>query len=331
MGTIWTVSRVTAGGSTRAGLELATLARTIAEAGGQDAAAIIVGPDAADAGASLTAFVPRVLAAESVAGRPWAATATQVVLDVVDLGRDVLLVTAEPEGLALAGFLVGVTEAPLLVNATSVRWDADGLSIGMSAYGGRLETQSRFAGGRGRGGIVVVRPGAITATSAGVPGTVEMVVPGADALDALAGDVTLVEHVPAAPEAVMAIEEARIVVGGGRGVGGPEGFHLLRELADALGGAVGATRAAVDAGWIDYGQQIGQTGKTVRPDLYLACGISGAIQHKVGVQTAGTIVAIDRDADAPIREFADLLVVGDLFDVVPALTDAVRARRAASG
>ena len=94
--------------------------------------------------------------------------------------------------------------------------------------------------------------------------------------------------------AAASIEEARIIVGGGRGLGGPEGFRVIEALADALGGAVGATRAAVDAGWISYGQQIGQTGKIVKPALYVACGISGAIQHKVGVQTAGTIVAINK-------------------------------------
>ncbi len=113
---------------------------------------------------------------------------------------------------------------------------------------------------------------------------------------------------------------------GGRGVGGAEGFAIVEQLAEALGGAVGATRAAVDSGWIPYSQQIGQTGKIVKPELYLALGISGAIQHKVGMQTSGAIVAINRDPDAPIAEFADLFVVGDLFEVGTALLERLRAR-----
>ena len=109
-------------------------------------------------------------------------------------------------------------------------------------------------------------------------------------------------------------------------MGGPDGFTLVQEIADALGGAVGATRAAVDSGWIAYSQQIGQTGKIVKPALYLALGISGAIQHKVGMQTAETIVAVNRDPDAPIAEFADVFVAGDLFDVGRALLTELRSR-----
>jgi electron transfer flavoprotein alpha subunit len=123
------------------------------------------------------------------------------------------------------------------------------------------------------------------------------------------------------------IEDADVVVAGGRGLGGPENFTLVEELANALGGAVGATRAVVDAGWYPYSTQVGQTGKTVSPKLYVACGISGAIQHKVGMQSSGVIVAINKDANAPIFEFADLGVVGDVHQVVPKLTELIRQRR----
>ena len=123
------------------------------------------------------------------------------------------------------------------------------------------------------------------------------------------------------------IEDADVIVAGGRGLGGPENFTLAEELARALGGAVGATRAVVDAGWYPYSAQIGQTGKTVSPKLYVALGISGAIQHKVGMQSSNTIVAINKDANAPIFEFSDLGVVGDLHEIVPKLTELVKQQR----
>jgi electron transfer flavoprotein alpha subunit len=137
---------------------------------------------------------------------------------------------------------------------------------------------------------------------------------------------TMLEQAHAESEG-PSIEDADVIVAGGRGLGSPENFKLVEELARALGGAVAATRAVVDAGWYPYATQVGQTGKTVAPKLYVACGISGAIQHKVGMQSSGVIVAINKDPNAPIFEFCDLGVVGDLHEIVPKLTELVRSRR----
>ena len=123
------------------------------------------------------------------------------------------------------------------------------------------------------------------------------------------------------------IEDAKVLVAGGRGLGAAEGFQLCEDLAESLGGAVAATRAVVDAGWFPYAGQIGQTGKTVAPKLYLAAGISGAIQHKVGMQGSENIIAINKDANAPIFEFSDLGIVGDLNAILPKLTEAIKAKK----
>jgi electron transfer flavoprotein alpha subunit len=137
---------------------------------------------------------------------------------------------------------------------------------------------------------------------------------------------TMVEQAHAESEG-PSIEDAEVIVAGGRGLGSPDNFKLVEELAQALGGAVAATRAVVDAGWYPYATQVGQTGKTVSPKLYVACGISGAIQHKVGMQSSGVIVAINKDPNAPIFDFCDLGVVGDLHEIVPKLTELVRQRK----
>jgi electron transfer flavoprotein alpha subunit len=230
----------------------------------------------------------------------------------------VIFAGAGPDGRDLSGTVSALTGLGVLTNATAVDWTDSGPNVEMSVFGGKLLTTSGFKDGRG---IVTVRPNVATARQNTSPGQVERRDPTGSALPA----VRVLERVSEAGAAAP-IEEAKIIVSGGRGVGGSNGFRLVEQLAEALGGVVGATRAAVDSGWIPYSQQIGQTGKIVRPELYLALGISGAIQHKVGMQTAGTIIAVNRDPDAPIADFADLLVVGDLFEVGAALLEQLRGR-----
>ena len=171
--------------------------------------------------------------------------------------------------------------------------------------------------------LALVRSGSFDAAAAG--GTAEIVEFESELQDfSLAA--TMIEQAHEEQEG-PSIEDADVVIAGGRGLGGPENFNLVEDLAKALGGAVGATRAVVDAGWYPYAAQVGQTGRTVSPKLYIACGISGAIQHKVGMQSSGVIVAINKDPNAPIFEYSDLGVVGDVHEILPKLTELVRSRK----
>ena len=174
--------------------------------------------------------------------------------------------------------------------------------------------------------LALFRSGVFDPSAAGGGGAPEIAeVP--VALEDFSRGATMVEQAHEESEG-PSIEDADVIVAGGRGLGGPENFALVEELAKALGGAVAATRAVVDAGWYPYSTQVGQTGKTVAPKLYIACGISGAVQHKVGMQASSVIVAINKDPNAPIFEFSDLGVVGDLHEIVPKLTELVRQRKA---
>ncbi len=323
MGALWVVAEPGPdGGLANISAEAATLARELGAAAGRDVVGIVVAADPAAAAADLATYLPLVLTVSdpAAADHAWSAVAAGHVAALAETDApDAIFVGAGADGRDLAGAVSALTGLGVLVNATAVTWADGGPTVEMSVFGGKLLTTSGFTGGRG---IVTVRPNVTTAAPAASPGRVEARnVEPARTLPA----VRVVERVSEA-NAAAPIEEARIIVAGGRGVGGPDGFGIVEQLAEALGGAVGATRAAVDSGWIPYSQQIGQTGKIVKPELYLALGISGAIQHKVGMRTSNTIVAVNRDVDAPIAEFADLFVVGDLFEVGAALLERLRAR-----
>jgi electron transfer flavoprotein alpha subunit len=229
-----------------------------------------------------------------------------------------VLVPATAEGKEVSGRLAIRIGSGLLYDAVDV--DGEGVTT-HSVFGGAFTAKAKATNGVP---VISIRPGSVEperADGAAAEETVE--VPAVDA--AKATRITGTEPVTGGdrPE----LTEASVVVSGGRGVGSAESFSVVEQLADALGGAVGASRAAVDSGYYPHQFQVGQTGKTVSPQLYVALGISGAIQHRAGMQTSKTIIAVNKDAEAPIFEIADFGVVGDLFQVAPQLTEEVGKRK----
>lgn len=233
----------------------------------------------------------------------------------------VILAGASTAGLELTAYVAALTGAGLAPDCTDLLVEGDQLAAVRPALVGNLVSTVKFTGAGHR--ILTVRRNIFQPADRDESRTGEVV----ELPAGLSGDEipTRVESVETA-DGTVSLTEASIIVSGGRGVGGPEGFAPVLELADALGGALGASRAAVDAGWIPYAHQVGQTGKTVQPDLYIACGISGAIQHLAGMKNARVIVAINKDADVPLYKYAHYGIAGDLFTYLPAIAEEVKRR-----
>jgi electron transfer flavoprotein alpha subunit len=305
-----------AGAVKKVTLELLTLARTL----GEPSAVVLGGSPAALVDKLAEYGAAKVYTAESpdIDAHLVAPKATVLAALVGRVGPAAVLLPSTQEGKEIAGRLAVKLDNGLLVDAVDLSADGTATQV---VFAGSTIVKSRVTRGLP---LVTVRPNSVTPTPAPATPVVEPVEVPLGAADTL---VRVVQRVAEAKGARPELTEASIVVSGGRGVGSADNFKLVEELADLLGAAVGASRAATDSGFYPHQFQVGQTGKTVSPQLYIALGISGAIQHRAGMQTSKTIVAVNKDAEAPIFELADFGVVGDLFKVVPQAMDEIRKRR----
>ncbi|SFF57052.1 electron transfer flavoprotein alpha subunit apoprotein [Actinacidiphila alni] len=300
-------------------LELLTLARRIGEpvavhlGPGADAAATVLGEHGAT----------RVLAADAPE------FADYLVVPKVDalqaaaaaVSPVAVLVPSSAEGKEIAARLALRLGSGIITDATDLEAGDEGPVATQSAFAAAFTTRSRVSHGVP---VITVKPNSAPVEAAPATGTVEQL---QVTFGELATGTKIVSRTPRESTGRPELTEAAIVVSGGRGVNGAENFSIIEALADSLGAAVGASRAAVDAGWYPHTNQVGQTGKSVSPQLYIANGISGAIQHRAGMQTSKTIVAVNKDAEAPIFDLVDYGVVGDLFQVVPQLTEEIKTRK----
>ncbi|MBK6324642.1 MAG: electron transfer flavoprotein subunit alpha/FixB family protein [Chloroflexi bacterium] len=296
--------------------EALAAARTVADGLGETLTALVFGQDVAGvADAAFDLGADAVLGADDATLSPFRVEAVGPLVAQLAKERQpgVILAGASTRGRDLAAWVAADLDAGLVADGTDLVVDGGTVKVTRPVYASKLLATVFVTGGMQ---IITLRNRAFPqAESTGGSGSAEWV-------DTAVAESDIPTKVTgfAGKEGTISLTDANIIVSGGRGVGGPEGFAPVQELANVLGAALGASRAAVDAGWIPYEHQVGQTGKTVSPDLYIANGISGAIQHQAGMRTSKVIVAINKDPEAPIFKLAQYGIVGDLFEVLPALT-----------
>ncbi len=300
--------------------ELATIANRLAKESGGEAVGMVIGSNIADCANGLGQFgAPKAVTFNDDRLAAYSTTAyAQAVKKAIDSEQpDVVLFAASAVGRDLAPAVAGLAGTGVSTDCTSIGYEAEQLSIQRPAFAGKVLLNIGIDSGTG---FVSMRPNSYPIVEN--PTTISVV-----ELDAGLDDSTFSTRVTdfAASAATRPeLTEAEIIVSGGRGMGGSEQYEVIEKMADTLGAAVGASRASVDAGWRPHSDQVGQTGKTVSPSLYIACGISGAIQHLAGMSSSKVIVAVNKDAEAPIFKAATYGIVGDLFDVVPVLDEELK-------
>jgi electron transfer flavoprotein alpha subunit len=322
MGHILIVAELNEQGAIReASYELVSVARKLAEETGRETRGLVIGSGVADVAAEFASKgAGETLVADDAALANYNSDGfNQAIRAAVEAtGADLILISNTPSGWDVAPRLAAGLDSAYVSDCFKIDGAGDGLTFYRRIFNGKLDAELSTEGIT----VATVQPGAtepFEGTSEG----------GTTALDlSLDGVRSKFIETKQAEATGIDLTKAEIIVSGGRGVGDPEKFpEIIQPLADALGGAMGASRPVVDAGWLDHPYQVGSSGQVVTPKLYLACGISGAIQHLVGMKGSNFIMAINKDPDAPIFEVADVGVVADLFDIVPALTEAVKAAK----
>ena len=323
MGDVWVFIDHEGGTTSKVTHQLLTAARSLAGQAGGEPVALFCGSGWATAKDRISKYgATKALVAESEEFTNYMASEVETVARLVEEKQPWgVLFPSVPFGKEIATRVAARLGLGVLADAVDVTVEGDKPIVEHSAFGGSVIVKKTLKKGPY---LICVKPNAFVAEESAGEISEESV----DAtLSDSAKRVAIKERVEKEAGGRPAVDQAAIVVSGGRGLGEPKNFEVVEALADELGAAVGASRAAVDAGWYPHSNQVGQTGKTVSPQLYIAIGISGAIQHRAGMQTAKTIVAINKDAEAPIFSMVDFGVVGDLFDVVPKLTEEIRKRK----